>query len=72
MQVKLVFNLPEEFSDLMVALRAPDYSRVLENVLNTLRSTRKHTNQKTIKIETVEQMIYVELQNNGCQLYGDY
>lgn len=61
---KLIFKLPEDAEDFIIAQKALSYKIALEDMDNWLRSIIKYTEQKTISIQEVRDKLHEIMKEN--------
>jgi hypothetical protein len=72
MQVKLVFDLPEEQDRYMEHINGPRAHTVLRNLHNRIRGDIKHGEwheQYEDALEDIYKILYLELSEEGVDLY---
>lgn len=65
MIAKLEFSLPEEQHEHETALKGADAFIVIQAVDNYLRDRQKYHDEKTIKIDTLRNLIHGELEERN-------
>lgn len=64
----LEFSLPDEREEFEIAQKAIQYSIILEDYSNWLRSLDKHTNKVNIKIEDARAKLYELCNERGIEI----
>jgi hypothetical protein len=68
MKATLTFNLPDEFSDLQMAMKGYKYLLVLWDLDQEWRSKIKYTEEETVRYEDLRTDIRDRLEEYGCSL----
>jgi hypothetical protein len=68
MRVTLTFSCPEEAEEFLEAFHGWQWRRVVQSILEELRTLRKHRDRVMVRIEDVEDLIRLEVNSRELPL----